>query len=93
MRTSFLARAVADLELVRSMSASDESFDKRTVRKKNLIVLGALALGIVVPALHIMFLAPHLPTWLNVVIIGGVFWICFFEIIPSNTIGIFRRKK
>ncbi len=75
------------------MSASDESVDKSTVRKKNLIVFVALALGILVPALHIMFLAPHLPTWLNVVMVGGVFWICFLEIIPSNTIGIFRRKK
>jgi hypothetical protein len=75
------------------MSASDESVDKATVRKKNVTVLVALALGIIVPALHIMFFAPLLPTWLNVVIVGGVFWICFFEIIPSNTIGIFRRKK
>jgi hypothetical protein len=75
------------------MSASDEPVDKATVRKKNIIVLVALALGIIIPALHIMFLAPHLPTWLNVVIVGGVFWICFFEVIPSNTIGIFRRKK
>jgi hypothetical protein len=74
------------------MSALDE-VDKATVKKKNRIVLIALALGIIVPVLHIRFLAPHLPNWLNVVIVGAVFWICFGEIIPWNTIGIFRRKK
>jgi hypothetical protein len=75
------------------MSPSDEPVDKATVRKKNAVVLVALVLGVLIPALHIVFFAPHLATWLNVLIVGAVFWICFFEVIPSNTIGVFRRKK
>jgi len=75
------------------MSAPDDLAERAAVKKKNRIVLAALALGIIVPALHMIFLAPHLPNWLNVVIVGGVFWICFGEIIPWNAIGIFRRKK
>ena len=79
--------------LVRSMSAEGDVPDRGTVRRKNLIVLVALALGILVPALHTMFIAPYLPNWLNIVIVGAVFWICFGEIIPGNTIGVFKRKK
>ena len=30
---------------------------------------------------------------LYVIIVGGVFWLCFLEIIPANAIGLFRRKK
>ena len=75
------------------MSASDDSVGRANVRKRNCIVIVTFALGIVIPGLHMMFLARYLPNWLNVVIIGGVFWLCFLEIIPANAIGVFRRKK
>jgi hypothetical protein len=57
------------------MSAEGDVPDGGTVGRKNLIVLVALALGILVPTLHIMFIAPYLPNWLNIVIVGAVFWI------------------
>jgi hypothetical protein len=63
------------------------------VRRKNRIVIGALLCGLVIPFLYIAFLAEYLPDWLDTAIVGGIFWICFAEVIPANTVGFFRRPQ
>jgi hypothetical protein len=73
------------------MTSSDS--EDYTLRRKNRVVVIALLCGLVVPFLYIAFLAEHLPDWLDTVIVGGVFWFCFVEIIPANTVGFFRRPE
>jgi len=73
------------------MTSSDP--EAHAVRRKNRIVGIALLCGLVVPFLYIAFLAEHLPDWLDTVFVGGIFWVCFVEIIPSNTDGFFRRHR
>ena len=71
---------------------SSES-EAQAVRRKNRIVVIALLCGLITPFLYIAFLAEHLPDWLDTVIVGGIFWVCFAEIIPANTAGFFRKPQ
>jgi hypothetical protein len=73
------------------MTPSDT--EAHAVRRKNRIVVIALLCGLVVPFLYIAFLAEHLSDWLDTVIVGGIFWVCFAEIIPANTVGFFRTPQ
>lgn len=73
------------------MTSSDS--EAQVVRRKNRVVVIALLCGLVVPFLYIAFLAEQLPDWLDTVIVGGIFWVCFAEIIPANTVGFFRRPQ
>jgi hypothetical protein len=71
-------------------SSDSEAYD---VRKKSRVVVIALLCGLVVPFLYIACLAEHLPDWFDTVIVGGIFWICFAEIIPANAVGFFRKPQ
>jgi hypothetical protein len=75
------------------MATGDVLITREELRKKNLRVVAALGCGVLLPFLHIAFLARFLPDWLNAALVGGVFWICFAEVIPANTVGILRRPK
>ena len=73
------------------MTSSDS--EAQAIRRKNRIVISALLCGLILPFLYIAFLAEYLPDWLDTVIVGGIFWVCFAEVIPANTVGFFRRPQ
>lgn len=72
------------------MSSNDP--DPREWRRNNRIVVIALICGFTLPFAYIAILAKYLPDWLDTLVIGSIFWVCF-ELLGRYTVGVFKKKR
>lgn len=73
------------------MTTSDS--EAQATKRKNRVVIGALLGGLCLPLLYLAFLAEYLPDWLDTAVVGGIWWVCFAEVIPANTVVFLRRPQ
>lgn len=86
MRTR-LPRESCQVLLFANAGMRSENKEIPPLERKNRRVVAALLCGILLPFLYVAFAARYLPDWVDRVVVGLVVFVCFFHVIPENTVG------
>ncbi len=57
------------------LSEQPKEIDRAELKRKNRNVVVALICGFGLPSLYAGLLSRYLPSWLNILVVGGIFWV------------------